>query len=319
MEADSLAEGLAAIPFGDDFRWVVKTDREEVRAVQRWLDGFGQTTAYDSLMHRFFNGYNPYRKTPRDEKIISPYDDLLKKYAPVSGWDWKLLAAVMWQESKFRIQAVSPRGAGGLMQFMPRTARRYGIRNILDPEESIRAGAKFLARLQGLFRPYAADEEELVKFALAAYNAGEGRFLGCIEAAQAHGFGSDTWDKLSHFLEQAGQDSLLLVPVVRDSTLFDDEEDVPRTNYLGAETVAYVGAILARYDLFRGVAPAIPLPEDVTEEMLEVADSLLGADGTGRVDLGDEKTGDEEEQQDDGEGQDVGNEDPGEVDVDRNE
>ena len=80
MEADSLAEGLAAIPFGDDFRWVVKTDREEVRAVQRWLDGFGQTTAYDSLMHRFFNGYNPYRKTPRDEKIISPYDDLLKKY-----------------------------------------------------------------------------------------------------------------------------------------------------------------------------------------------------------------------------------------------
>ncbi len=317
---DSLAEGLSAIAIDSTVCWLVKENPDRELLIGKWIGFFASSPERDSLLTRFFHGYNPYRKRgARDKSVISPYDDLLKKYAPVSGWDWKLLAAVVWQESKFRIQAVSPRGARGLMQFMPRTARKYGIRNSLDPEENIHAGARHLARLQRLFRDYAADEQELVKYALAAYNAGEGRFLGCIMAAQGHGFGSDTWDKLSLFLKTVSPDSIPLPVAVGDTTFVEDEEEEAPAPYLGAETVAYVGCILARYDLFRGVAPVDTVAKDSLLAVIAAADSLLGTDGAGGIDLGDEQAGDEQEQEDDPVSEEVGEEDPGEGDVDRHE
>ncbi len=88
---------------------------------------------------RFFNGYNPYRKGVRKKAgIISPYDEIIKENAKKIGWDWKLFAALVWSESRFRIQASSPRGAMGLMQMMPRTADRYDIENLLDPRRTSR-------------------------------------------------------------------------------------------------------------------------------------------------------------------------------------
>ena len=159
---------VMSFPIGDGkAAWVVKADKRRQKEIIRWMNSFNGTNEHAYVHDRFFNGYNPYRKGVRKKAgIISPYDEIIKENAKKIGWDWKLFAALVWSESRFRIQASSPRGALGLMQMMPRTADRYDIENLLDPKENIEAGAAYIARLQNKFRDTALNNEELVKFTL---------------------------------------------------------------------------------------------------------------------------------------------------------
>ncbi|MGA9769452.1 MAG: lytic transglycosylase domain-containing protein [Blastocatellia bacterium] len=94
------------------------------------------------------------------------YDELIKQSAARNGIDPNLMVAVMRQESGFNSSARSYKGATGLMQLMPGTARRFGVANIYDPAENIEGGAKYLRFLLDTFN----GDVELV---LAGYNAGE--------------------------------------------------------------------------------------------------------------------------------------------------
>jgi len=98
------------------------------------------------------------------------YGAVIKQVANRVGIDAALLHAVIAVESGYDANAVSARGAGGLMQLMPDTARRYGVANIFDPAENVRGGAQYLAELLALF-------ENNLQLALAAYNAGEAAVL----------------------------------------------------------------------------------------------------------------------------------------------
>ncbi len=95
------------------------------------------------------------------------YDEAVKQSAARHGVDPNLVMAVMRQESGFNPRARSYKGASGLMQLMPATARRFGVNNIFDPTENIEAGTRYLRFLLDKFN---GD----VKLALAGYNAGEG-------------------------------------------------------------------------------------------------------------------------------------------------
>jgi soluble lytic murein transglycosylase-like protein len=104
---------------------------------------------------------------PATESTGNPaYDQLVHQSATRHGVDPNLIFAVMRQESGFKTRAVSYKGASGLMQLMPATARRFGVTNIFDPAQNIDAGAKYLRWLLNTF-----DGD--VKLALAGYNAGE--------------------------------------------------------------------------------------------------------------------------------------------------
>ena len=94
------------------------------------------------------------------------YADVIQKAAFKHGLDPALLHAVIQTESAYNPGAVSHKGAMGLMQLMPGTAARYGVRDPYDPEDNIFGGARYLRDLLGMF---GSD----VKLAVAAYNAGE--------------------------------------------------------------------------------------------------------------------------------------------------
>ncbi len=287
-------EEFMALQLGDvPVSWVMTQDKRRQKEVIRWLNNFKWSYEYTDMISRFFHGYNPYRKgIRRNPSIISPYDDLIKGNAKKRGWDWKMLAALIWSESKFRIQARSRRGASGLMQMMPRTADRYEIEDLLNPRENIEAGAAYISRLQRKFSDTAIDEEELTKFTLAAYNAGEGRISDCIKLARSQGIDPGTWESLCMVRSQMSQ----------DSTLF--AEDVRQGRFIGNETVAYVKAVLNQYDIFNGHAPRFKVqPADTALVMIEETEDaeriLLSPDSLGRIDLGDEQARNQEKNHDD--------------------
>lgn len=92
------------------------------------------------------------------------YEDIIREKALKYGIDPKLIKALITVESGFNPWAVSRKGAKGLMQLMPETARRYGVKNIFDPEENIEAGVRHLRELIDRFGD--------LRLAVAAYNAG---------------------------------------------------------------------------------------------------------------------------------------------------
>ena len=95
-----------------------------------------------------------------------PFQEHVSQASAETGLDAALLHAVISVESGYNQAAVSGKGASGLMQLMPLTAKRYGLRNPFDPAENISAGARYLKDLLALF-------DNNLELALAAYNAGE--------------------------------------------------------------------------------------------------------------------------------------------------
>jgi soluble lytic murein transglycosylase-like protein len=101
-----------------------------------------------------------------DSDARRQYGAVVAKAAGRYGIEAALLHAVISVESGYNARAVSKRGAAGLMQLMPETAKRYGVANVFDPADNVRAGAQYLTELMKLFN-------NDVRLALAAYNAGE--------------------------------------------------------------------------------------------------------------------------------------------------
>ena len=98
--------------------------------------------------------------------IASKFDQLIISKAKVFGLEPALLKAIVHVESLFNPDALSPKGAKGLMQLMPATAKRYGVVSRSDPTSSLEGGGRYMRDLLSLFN----DD---IRLALAAYNAGE--------------------------------------------------------------------------------------------------------------------------------------------------
>lgn len=96
----------------------------------------------------------------------TPYDSIIEKYSNQYQVDPSLIHSMIATESGFNAKAVSSKGARGLMQLMPATASRLGVRDVFNPEENIRGGVKHMRNLLDTF----SNDLEL---SLAAYNAGE--------------------------------------------------------------------------------------------------------------------------------------------------
>lgn len=234
---------LLQIPSDSCGVWVFSAGRKvEADKAAEWFRAFRARPDYPHIRQTFFDIYNPHKRVSAD--FICPYDSLLRVYADTLGWDWKLLAAVLYQESKFRIEARSARGACGLMQLLPDTAEHFGCTNILDPEENIRAGVGMLLAVRERYRHIAANQEELTKYTLAGYNAGTGRLKDCINYAKHLGVDVSRWDNVSAVIPQMQHDSVAALGHIRHGSFTG-----------GVETMSYVRKVRVFHERYRHICP----------------------------------------------------------------
>lgn len=131
---------------------------------------------------------------PSNPSAISPYDNLIRHYADSIGWDWRLLSAIIYHESRFHNDAQSHKGAVGLMQIL---SDRYTDEYLLTPANNLKVGTRYLLRLQNMYRKGAANEQDATLFALAAYNVGEGRVNQLIQETGDAGEDASRWAVVS--------------------------------------------------------------------------------------------------------------------------
>ena len=175
--------------------------------------------------------------------IISAYDDFFRKYSSSAGWDWRLLAAICYQESGFDPHAVSLMGALGLMQLMPSTADAMGVpsEKRFDPEQNIAASARYIRKVSQSFSGI-RDGEERIKFTLAAYNGGVGHVQDAQTLARKNGRNHQVWQEVAPFILRLSEPQYYRDP------------DVLNGYMRGSETEAYVRLIMSRWNQYRGSA-----------------------------------------------------------------
>lgn len=168
-----------------------------------------------------------------EEEEAIPYSAYFKEFAHVVGWEWEMLAAVGFAESRLKPTAQSQFGASGIMQLMPGTARKYGLNDstVFVPRDNIEAGAKSLATLKYQFR-FVSDSVERTKFVLAAYNAGMAHILDARALARKYEANPNRWEEVEPFLA-----------LLSDSVYYTDSV-VRWGAFQGGETMRYVGKVM---------------------------------------------------------------------------
>jgi Predicted soluble lytic transglycosylase fused to an ABC-type amino acid-binding protein len=205
--------------------------------INRWVGYFRFSEEYKEMNSNY---YTRYKTGFLNGKVasLSPYDNLIKKYASEIMWDWRLLASVIYQESQFSMVATSRKEASGLMQVRPITANHFGIENIYDPEQNLKAGTAMLKRLEKMYHSNGIDSLNLIKFTLAAYNAGEGRIEDVRRYADHKGVNSHNWDSVTVVMDE-------MVNLKRGDTI------TKLGRFRGIETINYVDEVILRYENYK--------------------------------------------------------------------
>jgi membrane-bound lytic murein transglycosylase F len=210
-----------------------------------WLETFKKTEAFAVLHMKYFKARTQHKNRVLSEYSslggdkISPFDDIIKKESERLKWDWKLLAAIIYQESKFVPDAESWTGAGGLMQLIPETAERFGADSIGDPAQNIHAGVSFLVSLEKYWAQEIPDTNARIPFILASYNVGLGHMLDALRLTEKHGENKYDWEEVQDYLA-----------LKADPEYYKDE--VVKHGYCrGAEPVNYVKEILALWSHYQ--------------------------------------------------------------------
>ncbi len=230
------------LSFEQHLSWAVRPGADNLlAAINDWLVDFKQTRQYSSI-------YNKYYKNPRGVFLaksimhsqgggrVSAYDHYFRQYADMIGWDWRLLASVAFQESRFDPEAVSWAGAFGVMQLMPGTAEAYDVDQDSPVADNIRAGAAYLRWIDNVLSEHIKDDEERLKFVLAAYNVGIGHVLDARRLAEKYGKDPNVWkDHVDYYVLNKSNPDYYRDPVVRFGYA------------RGSEPFHYVNEILERY------------------------------------------------------------------------
>ncbi|MBK9356197.1 MAG: transporter substrate-binding domain-containing protein [Bacteroidales bacterium] len=227
--------------------WVVRKGSVNLReAANQWIEANQNSREFKYQYTRHFE--NPRYVylalgMPIKHKTISDYDDVIRQMSANIGWDWRLLSALIYRESKFRTDVRSRVGAFGLMQLMPATARRFGAHEGSTPQEQIEAGVRLIKYLDNQFKGLVPDPEERKKFVLAAYNIGLAHVLDAYKLAEKHDKNPMVWaDNVEYCLLSKSQPEFYNDPVVKHGRVS------------GKETQRFVTDVLEKYDHYKTIA-----------------------------------------------------------------
>ncbi len=179
--------------------WGIKSDQHSLLdTLNNWLTHFKKTLEARLLYNKYFK--NAGAKSITNTRYLSyqggklsPFDAIIKKAAKKLGWDWRLLASVIYQESGFKINMRSWVGAYGLMQMMPDAMVSYNLDTLSTPEEQIMAGAAYLKSLEKQLPESITDSVARIKFTLACYNGGFSHIMDARRLAEKHGKNPNIW------------------------------------------------------------------------------------------------------------------------------
>jgi len=236
--------------------WAVRSgDTKLLANLNEFISREYKTHSYNTL-------YTKYIKSPRQQTgdarllsridSLSPYDREIQQVAEKYDFDWRLIAAQMYQESQFNPTAISSEGAEGLMQIMPETAEELGVKMPEDPEQSIAAGVAYLGKLRDSFEDNLLLEDR-IWFSLAAYNAGPGRLGRIRKYTKELGLDPDRWfDHVETAMLKLSR------PITRNG------EQVIRCRC--GQTVVYVREIKTLYQNYINLTEATQLVSAVSEQ-----------------------------------------------------
>ncbi|MEH6356881.1 MAG: membrane-bound lytic murein transglycosylase MltF [Marinobacter sp.] len=225
-------------------------DRSLIDAARQFFGMIAEDGTLEQITERFYghldrlNYVGALTFVRHTEKRLPKYESLFRSYADQYAMDWRLLAAIGYQESHWRPKATSPTGVRGLMMLTRATAKYVGVKNRLSAEQSIRGGAKYLTIVHDQI-PDRIEEPDRTWFALASYNVGFGHLEDARILTEKAGRNPDRWLDVKEFLP-----------------LLTQKEWYSQTKYgyaRGHEPVIYVQNIRRYYDvLVRMTEPAAP-------------------------------------------------------------
>ena len=244
---DNLVVG-PAVSSDRDLAWAVRPqDAKLAKEIDAVFHEMRKKPDFNILKKKYFEAQRDFKKRGKDKfyasetGTLSPYDPMVMKYSEQHGFDWRLVAAQIYQESRFEPKTRSWVGAQGLFQIMPATAKGLGIVDPTDPEQSVRGGLKYMEQLARHYEDV-TDPIERYRFALAAYNSGFGHVDDARKLARRAGKDAAVWKNVAYWLLK------LMDKKIAASTRF---------GYCrGTEPVDYVRHIDERYT---GYAQLVPL------------------------------------------------------------
>ena len=188
------------VSFSQRIAWATRKDSPELlKELNTWITKFKKDIDYYLIYNKYFKNKKDFKKRIKSKfysinsNKISEYDALIQKESLKLDWDWRLVASLIYQESRFDPRAKSWAGAAGLMQIMPATSKELGVKNRLNPENSVAAGTQFLKNIWDKFEE-ATDDTQRQKLTMASYNCGYYHVLDAQKLATKRGLDKNKWD-----------------------------------------------------------------------------------------------------------------------------
>ncbi len=237
------------VSFPQKISWAARKNAPDLmKEINWWILKHKNTSTFNAIYRRYFKSSKAQKERVISDYSslsggkISSYDELIQKYSQKINWDWRLLASLIYQESKFKPNERSWAGAFGLMQLMPSSAERYGIDSTATPEENIYAGTDKLRRLTEHWGALIEDETEQLKFILASYNAGLGHIQDACALAEKQGLDVSKWDG-----------NVAECILLKSKAKYYNDPVVKYGYCRGQEPFNYVKEVLNRYEHYKKV------------------------------------------------------------------
>lgn len=185
--------------------WAVYPKSIELRdRINKFFKTIKESGLYDKIYQKYYGDNKDFDYVDlkafhrRLKTRLSRYSPFIKVAANKHGFDWRLIAAQIYQESHLNPWAKSRAGARGLMQILPSTARGLGVTDLFDPVQNINAGVQHLKILYDMYNQVEGNDRLLI--ALAAYNTGQGHIYDARKLARKKGLDPNKWESLAQTL-----------------------------------------------------------------------------------------------------------------------